>query len=84
MAGHLIWVDPDGEPILESETLAEGVVVVRLIGEDGNVFNIIGQVLGALREAGQDALAEAFRERAFAAGSYDEVLRLVMEIVDVE
>ena len=48
------------------------------------MFNIIGRVLGALREAGQNALAAEFRERAFAAGSYDEVLRLVMEIVDVE
>ena len=29
MADQLMWVAPDGEPILESETLADGAVVVR-------------------------------------------------------
>jgi len=59
-------------------------VAVQLVGTDGNVFAIIGAVSRALRDAGQVALAEAFRERAFAAGSYDEVLRLCIEVCDVE
>ena len=54
-----------------------------LVGEDGNVFNVIGRVRRALRNAGQEEQAREFVERAFRCGSYDEVLRLVLEYVDV-
>jgi hypothetical protein len=55
----------------------------KLIGEDGNVFNVIGRVRCALLNAGHDDEAREFMERAFRCGSYDEVLRLVLEYVDV-
>lgn len=57
---------------------------MRLIGEDGNVSSIIGRVVGVLRDGDQAAAADEFRSRAFAAGSYDEVLQLVTEFVEVE
>jgi len=57
--------------------------VCRLVGEDGNVFAIIGRVRRTLRTAGQPGQAQEFADRAFSAGSYDEVLRLCMEYVEV-
>ena len=56
---------------------------VQLSGQDGNVFSIIGRVSGALKKANQSDKAHEFTEKAFAAGSYDEVLRLAMEYCDV-
>jgi len=55
----------------------------KLVGTDGNVFAIIGCVQRALKQAGQDAQARKFVQRAFAAHSYDEVLRLCFEYVEV-
>jgi hypothetical protein len=57
--------------------------VCKLVGTDGNVFAVIGRVREALREAGQAERASEFVRRAFRAGSYDEVLRLCMEYVEV-
>ena len=57
--------------------------VCRLVGTDGNIFAVIGRVREALRQAGQADRAAAFVQRAFRAGSYDEVLRLCMEYVEV-
>lgn len=57
--------------------------VCKLVGTDGNVFSIIGLVIAALKNAGFGERADEFREKAFSAGSYDEVLRLCMEYVDV-
>ena len=55
-----------------------------LIGENGNVFNIIGRVSKALKRAGQKEQAEEFTNKAFACLSYDEVLALLHEYVEVE
>ena len=56
----------------------------KLIGEDGNVFAIIGNVSRTLRRAGMADKAKEFSAKAMNSGSYDEVLRLCMEYVDVE
>jgi hypothetical protein len=58
--------------------------IVKLIGEDGNVFAIIGAVSKALKRAGEKERATEFTEKAFAAHSYDEVLQLAMEYCEVE
>ncbi len=58
--------------------------VVELVGEDGNVFSIIGTVSKALRRAGLSDQAKEFSSKAFMAGSYDEVLQLCFEYVEVE
>jgi len=55
----------------------------HLVGTDGNVFAIIGRVKQVLKQAGQETRASEFVERAFAAGSYDAVLALCFEYVDV-
>ena len=55
----------------------------KLGGTDGNVFAIIGTVRRALRRAGLDGRATEFVQKAFGAKSYDEVLGLCHEYVDV-
>lgn len=60
-----------------------GLPACRLVGTDGNVFAVIGAVRRALVAAGQPDRAREFVERAWAAGSYDAVLRHCFEYVDV-
>lgn len=55
----------------------------KLVGENGNVFNIIGLVSKALKKAGQPDKAKEFVARAFKSGSYDNVLALCFEYVEV-
>lgn len=57
--------------------------VCKLIGKDSNVFNIIGLVSQALKRAKQPEKASEFTSKAFSAGSYDEVLNLAQEYVEV-
>ena len=57
----------------------------RLIGEDGNIFNLIGIVSRTLKEAGEPEKAEEMAKRITTqAESYDEALAMLMDYVDVE
>ena len=56
---------------------------VKLIGQDSNVFNVIGLTSKALKKAGLIEQAEKFKSKAFGAKNYDEVLQLCMEYADV-
>lgn len=55
----------------------------KLLGEDSNVFAIIGSVRKALKRAGQRERAEEFTKRATSSHSYDEVLNLLDDYVEV-
>jgi len=55
----------------------------NLIGQDGNIFNLIGIARKALKRAGLDDQAKEMQERCFKAESYDEALRIIMEYVEV-
>jgi hypothetical protein len=55
----------------------------KLTGTDGNVFAIIGKVSVCLKKVKLADQAKEFTEKSFAAESYDEVLRLAMDYVDV-
>jgi len=57
--------------------------VCKLVGTDGNVYSIIGKVSEALKKAGMKDKAKEFTEKAFSSGSYDDVLVLCHEYVDV-
>ena len=59
-------------------------VTVKLIGQDGNVFSIIGNVSKALKRAGRSDLAKEFSEKAFGSASYNDVLNLVQTYVHIE
>jgi len=57
--------------------------VVKLIDMDGNAYFILGTVKKALEKAGMRQEAKEFIEKA-TSGDYDNLLRVVMEYVDVE
>ena len=57
--------------------------VCKLVGTDGNAFSIIGKVSQTLKKSGLREQATEFTKKAFGAGSYNEVLQLCMEYVDV-
>ena len=57
---------------------------VKLSGEDGNAFAIMGRVKQALRRAGADReYIDKYLSEA-TAGDYDNLLIVSMEYVDVE
>lgn len=59
-------------------------VTVQLTGKDGNVFAVLGEVSRGLKKAGYKDEAKAFMNEVFGQESYDDVLRLCMETVNVE
>jgi hypothetical protein len=56
----------------------------QLLGQDSNVFNLVGIASQTLKRAGQPDNAKAMTDRVFASGSFDEALGIIMEYVDVE
>lgn len=56
----------------------------KLIGEDGNIFSILGRVSRTLKEDGKEEQAKEVRERVMASSSYGEALQIIMEYVEVE
>ena len=58
-------------------------VHVKLIGEDGNAFLIIGRVSKALRRGGYGNLVDEFQKEA-TSGDYDHVLATCMKYVEVD
>ena len=60
----------------------------KLIGQNGNVFNLIGITRKTLKEYGLqqelDQFDQRFTEIKENGGSYDDVLNLISEFVDVE
>jgi hypothetical protein len=58
-------------------------IPLRLVGEDGNAYSILGRANKALRLGGRMDLAPAFQKEA-TAGDYDHLLRTCMEWFDVD
>jgi len=57
----------------------------KVIGEDGNIFNLMGIVSKTLKEAGEQEKADEMVTRITTqAESYDEALAMLMDYVDVE
>lgn len=62
-----------------------GKPVAKLIGQNGNVFNLIAICRRALINVGQDDKASEMINRITnQAKSYDEALQIMMDYVDVE
>lgn len=55
----------------------------RLVGEDGNVFNLIAKVSRCLRDNGMRKEASEMQDRVFACGSYEEALGIMGEYVEI-
>lgn len=58
-------------------------VRVQLVGQDGNVFAIIGRVSGALKRAKLHDAARDYCRECMAAHSYDQVLQITIRYVEV-
>jgi hypothetical protein len=58
-------------------------VHVKLVGEDGNAFAIIGRVSRALRGAGHGDAVKEYTDAA-TSGDYNNLLRVTMETVSVD
>ena len=59
-------------------------VTVKLVGEDGNAFAILGRVIGAMNRAGVPKHERGRFTAEATSGDYDSLLRTVMEWVNVE
>lgn len=55
----------------------------KLIGEDGNIFNLMGIASRTLRQNGMAEQAVEMRDRICASGSYDEALCIIGEYVNI-
>ena len=59
-------------------------VTVKLVGEDGNAFAIIGRMSAALRKARVSKEEIATFQKAAMAGDYDNLLQTCQKWVNVE
>lgn len=55
----------------------------KLIGEDGNIFNLMARASRTLRENDLSEEAKEMRERITSSGSYDEALCIIGEYVNI-
>ena len=55
----------------------------KLIGEDGNIFNLMARASRTLRENDLSEEAAEMRERITSSGSYDEALCIIGEYVNI-
>jgi hypothetical protein len=63
--------------------MAKTNITVKLVGEDGNAFVILGKVSSALKRNGHADLAKEFQKEAMS-GDYDHLLQTAMEYVEIE
>lgn len=57
---------------------------MRLEGQDGNIFSILGQASRLLKDVGQKDQADEMFRRVTSSGSYEEALHIISEYVGTE
>ena len=57
---------------------------MKLIGEDGNIFAILGRASRLLRENGQPEKAKEMSDRVYRSGNYYQALHIISEYVETE
>lgn len=55
----------------------------RLIGENGNIFNLTAIASNTLRRDGQMQRAREMQQRIFSSRSYEEALSIISQYVEV-
>lgn len=58
--------------------------VCKLVGSNGNIFNLLGIASRALKRAGMKNEATEMSNRVFSSESYEEALSIILEYVDDE
>lgn len=56
----------------------------KLIGEDGNIFNLMGIASRTLKRADQDDNASKMCKEVMVSNSYSEALSIIGNYVDIE
>lgn len=64
--------------------MAKHNIEVNLVGTNGNAFALIGKVSSAIRRHVGVQAAEDFSNQAMLCSSYDDLLRHIMETVEVK
>ena len=59
-------------------------VKVKLVGEDGNAFSILGRVIRAMNKAGLSREKQDEFTKEATSGDYDHLLQTVMKYVTVD
>lgn len=54
-----------------------------LIGQDGNIFNLVGIASRTLKQNGMKEEAKEMSNRVFCSHSYDEALNIIGEYVEI-
>lgn len=57
---------------------------MKLAGEDGNIFAILGRASRLLRENGQPEKAKEMSDRVYRSGNYYQALHIISEYVETE
>ena len=58
-------------------------IQVKLIGEDGNIFNLLGIVSRELKRNNQDNKIEEMCNRVYNSNSYQEALSIIQYYVNI-
>ena len=74
---------PEVAPQEEAKLAAKEKPDCALIGQDGNIFNLIGIAARTLRANGMTKEANEMRGRISQSGSYDEALGIIGEYVNI-
>jgi len=61
-----------------------GGFVQELLGQDGNIFAILGRASALLKQAGMKEQADEMFQRVTASGSYEQALNIISEYVETE
>ena len=57
---------------------------MELIGQDGNIFSILGRASRLLKENGQPDQAKEMCDRVYQSGDYYKALNIISEYVETE
>ena len=77
------YVDNRLGGFIREETAEKKKPDCKLIGEDGNIFNLMGIASKTLRQNGMAEQAVEMRDRICASGSYDEALCIIGDYVNI-
>ena len=72
-----------GASLTKDGTGIKPKMTIDFEGEGGNIFHIIGRVYTIIKSEYDKETADDFKKRAVKCGSYDKVLDLVREFIDI-
>ena len=55
----------------------------KLVGENGNIFNLLGAVIETLKKAGMNKEVKEVKIKIFTADNYSEALSIISEYVEI-